>query len=381
MSGSPYPTQLATAPTPSADVTINVGGMALSGWEKVTVTRGCERLPASFELAVTERYPSQPTQIVIQPGAPCTVMIGQASIIVGYVDRYEASVTPTTHTVAVTGRSKCRDLVDCSAVVPNSAVGSCTPMSLAQSLAKPFGISVSGDAETPQLPQINIALGETPAEIIARVARYAVRLVYDDVDGNLVLAKVGTARHASGFAEGVNCQSWNVTYSSDDRYSEYISVLFSMQTMQELGNSGNLLGIAKDPGVSTYRPLIIVSEQFILGQSVALQRAQWEAQRRRGRSQALRVVCDSWFDSAGTLWTPNTLAAVSFPSVKLQAGAMWIVSEVTYNLDPEGGTFAEVTLMPPEAFTVEPTDLQAYDYQVEQAMQSLGGAAPSGTAQ
>jgi prophage tail gpP-like protein len=79
--------------------------------------------------------------------------------------------------------------------------------------------------------------------------------------------------------------------------------------------------------------------------------------RRAGRSRTVRVKVDSWRDSAGTLWTPNTLASVNLPSQKLVA-AGFLISEVSYVRNDEDGTTADITLMPPDAFRPEPILLQ-----------------------
>lgn len=39
------------------DLTLEVGGRAITGWSKVKVTRSIEKLPSSFELSLMDRYP------------------------------------------------------------------------------------------------------------------------------------------------------------------------------------------------------------------------------------------------------------------------------------------------------------------------------------
>ena len=50
-------------------------------------------------------------------------------------------------------------------------------------------------------------LGETPYQIIESMARYAGYLVYEDETGALVLDRVGTKPHASGFSLPGNIES------------------------------------------------------------------------------------------------------------------------------------------------------------------------------
>ncbi len=109
------------------------------------------------------------------------------------------------------------------------------------------------------------------------------------------------------------------------------------------------------------------------GHDLALSRAEWEMNRRVGRSQALTVVCDSWRDKGGTLWQPNAFAPLYLPQLKLAPDKPWIIGQVTFVRDGHQGTIAELMLMPKEAFSVEPSTLQPNDWQVGDALR--GGAA------
>jgi prophage tail gpP-like protein len=208
------------------------------------------------------------------------------------------------------------------------------------------------------IPQFNLMIGETAFEVIERVGRYRGLLAYEQPDGSLLLAQVGTESHASGFAEGVNVQSATASFSMDQRFSEYRVFLQSMDVLADLGDGGNLLAVVKDPNVPRHRMHAIIAEAASgAGLDVAKQRGKWEAARRAGRSRMVTIETDSWRDSAGALWTPNMLATLDMPTVKL-ASESWIISEVSYQRDGEKGTTAELVLMPPDAFLPEPVVLQ-----------------------
>jgi prophage tail gpP-like protein len=88
---------------------------------------------------------------------------------------------------------------------------------------------------------------------------------------------------------------------------------------------------------------------------------EWDANRRRARSYAVNVTCDSWRDSARTLWDINTLAPVDLPALKL--GKTWVIGQVTFTRD-ESGQHAHLVLMGQEAFSPEPMgDLQPQQVQ------------------
>lgn len=335
------------------ELTLTVGGRELTGWTEVRVTRGIERCPSDFEIGMTELYPGQADAFMVQPGDACTVKLGDDLVLTGYVDRANYSISPGQHTVAVVGRSKCADLVDCSAEWPGSQITIADMLAIAQKLAQPYGITVSAPgSKGVRVEQFNLMIGETAFEIIERVGRYSALLAYDQPDGNLVLAQAASVTAASGFTEGENVQFASMTFSSDQRFSDYQCFMQSMDVLGDVGEGGNLLATAKDPGVARHRVRMIVSEAPSGGRDFAQQRATWEANRRIGRSAQLNVITDGWRDGAGVLWTPNTLVPLSLPILKCGSEdekAMWLITEVAYRRD-NGGTTCALTIMRPEAF-------------------------------
>ena len=359
----------------SDDFVLVVDGVRWGGWTSASITRGIERMPSSFVVELTERNPSDGSVIDIKPGSPCQVLLGSDPVLTGYIDRYDASISAESHTVRIVGRSKSEDMVDCSAEWNTSQISSTSALDLAQKLAKPYGITVSSlSGPGVAIPQFNIQLTESAWDILERAARYSKLLAYDDTDGNVLLAQVGATKAAGGLSQGVNVQSASVSLTMDQRFAEITVVPFGTDTLQDqraaTGTGGDLVSqspSAKDPGVRPDRKLVIVSEQILVNDvNVAQARADWEVARRYGRSQAVRVVTDSWRDGGKKLWAPNTLVDIDLPTLKL-VRKTWCISEITYSRAADGGTVAEIELMPPEAFQPELELLNAYDQQLIQA--------------
>lgn len=348
------------------EVVIIIDGKALTGWEEVHVVRGCERVPSAFDVAATERYPGQYGEVWIEAGAPCQVTIGGTVVLTGYVDRVSRSLSPHGHTVRVQGRSKIEDIIDCSVtgdVIKGMQVTVANLMKLATAICTPYKISVrslTGDDIPITAPGMNAVpfsanIGQTGYELIEEVARYAQVLAYDNEMGDLILARAGAGgMMASGFAEGVNVQHASCTLTMDQRFREYVPHLMSTNVFGNQGIATQQLHKVLDTSVPRFRQLAVISEQTQFATFLANQRAQWEKARRYGRSQAIRLVCDSWRDGAGTLWQPNAKAEVALPSIKCHPTDPWVISEVTYSRDAAQGTTAELLLMPIEAFTQEP---------------------------
>jgi prophage tail gpP-like protein len=341
-------------------VAITCNDLTVSGWTEIEISGGLDRAPAIFSLAVTEQSPGVLKPIAINPGDPCTVTIGGDLVLTGYVNRVDRSITAAGHAVRVSGRSRLQDLVDCHATPASLSINSQSVGSVARELVAPFvGITV-------QLPDgdglgLDYSTGvnwqETPWEIITEIATYEGLLVHDDAHGDLIICKVGSTKMASGFAEGVNVQSVDATAADDMLFSTYIPVLNAQDSLAMTGPGGNRAGSpVTDPLVKRYRPYVEVSDQPRQGQQLAQQRAVWDATRRRGRSRQIDLTCDSWRDSAGTLWTHNVLAPVDIPSVYV-SGVEWIIASWTFIRNAQAGTLAKLTLMSPDAFSVEPTSL------------------------
>jgi prophage tail gpP-like protein len=345
--------------TPSNDLKLVVGTSQLSGWTRVRVSRGVERCPSDFEIEMTEKYPGQPFDITVQPGDACQVMIGADLVITGYVDRVSPSLDPRTHSITVSGRGKCQDLVDCAAEWPGGQILGSSVLDIATKLASYYGITVSCTGEAGSgIPQFNLMLGETAYDVIERICRYRALLPYEGVDGNLILGAIGTMQAANGFTEGINVEKAKAIFSIDQRYSEYLAFLQSVDVFTDTGDGGNLFATVNDPTVLRHRRRVIIAEAGGGGRDVAIQRANWECARRYGRSFVVALTTDSWRDSAGALYTPNTLVPLALPTLKV-TGKTWVVSDVTYMRD-ENGTRASLMIMPQTAFYPEPILLQPF---------------------
>ena len=342
-------------------------GQIVVGWTSVSVNRGVERFPASFEVRGTAKLPSEMKR-VLPLNTPCQISIGGHVVLTGYVERITSTETDGQHAVTWAGRGRCCDLADCAALLDNQTRLLTNLTALAKALVKPFAgpiqvITPNGDGYSRPYPQVTINLGESPYDIIERVARYEGLLVYENADGNLVLARAGTVQHSSGFIEGQNVQGAEYAASTDGRYSIYIPLLMSIDTLSRNNaapqDSGNAAGKpAYDPLITRYRPRIIVSEQNIGDDFLAAQRAQWEATRRLGEAFRVTITTDSWLDSAGTPWTPNQLVSVYLPSLLLDA-ENFVIVDVHFHRAEGGGTSAVLRLMLPGGLTVQPEALNA----------------------
>lgn len=339
------------------DVSISLGAAGaqtiLSGWQTVRITPGIERLPPDFDVTYTEPLPGT-TSGIAAPGMNCVLSIGSDAVITGYIDRVIDRMTATEHVLTLTGRGQTQDLVDCAAVWGGAMFSNVTALDMATKLAAPYGIvAITDEADLPRLPIVMVNIGETVFEIIDRVCKLSGLLAFEQPDGTLLLTRVGTAQAASGFQQGTNVQEASFENSMDQRFSDYTVVYPGNQLLGDIGDSPLTTYTYKDSGVPRYRQKYIELLSNSVMTQLSQQQAMWEMNRRIGRSQIVRVTADSWRDSGGTLWTPNTLADVELPALKVPKTQL-LIGEVTFKRGLDTGTTAEVELMPPAAFDVEP---------------------------
>jgi prophage tail gpP-like protein len=367
-------------PDPANQVSIIIGNSAsgMSGWENVSITRSAEAFPNSFTVTASDQYSNDPTRAATFPTGPgekCKVMIGNDLVITGYIDRYVTNIGPESHSITISGRGLCEDLVDCSADLVNTpgmqgaTITASNAEDLAQKLCVPFGLKakcIPNDKGRKLLP-FTIWLSETPYEIIERVCGYTAFLAYEDETGQLILDRVGTNKMASGFTMPGNIEGASSSLSIDQRYSNYTVVFNSVAQFNELSPVINNRGFASDKKMPRYRPLIIVSAQYDPDRNhdLSQERANWEMARRYGRSQAIRLTCDGWRDTAGKLWQPNYLADINAPALKI-TNKQWVIGTVTFRKDMSG-THADVVLMPPDAFQPQPQPLFMWDMELMQS--------------
>lgn len=349
----------------ATDLVLKVGGRQLTGWAGVAVTRSIEQIPNTFEIEATEASPAYSDAAMVQAGQACTVSLGADTVLTGYVDTVSSGYSVGQHTVRIQGRGKCQDLVDCSAEWPNGQISGANAFEIAQKLAAPYGITVKNltDPGKP-VPQFNLNFGETVTDILELICRHAAVLYYEDAQGNLVLDDAGGSLPViGGFVEGQNVQAATALRSKAQRYSEYTCSLLAVNTLGVFDgkslptNDGLFFYTAKDPAVGRNRKLYIVAEGVQGGLKLAENRALWEAARRAGRGEQVNLTADSWRDSKGKLWAPNTLAAVHLPRLGIKH-AQLCIAEVTYRFSAGQGRTADVRLMRRESFLPQPIQLQ-----------------------
>jgi len=325
-----------------AKVELYVNGMIYGGWKRASIQRGIEQIAGQFELAVSERWPGQPTKRPIHAGDACEVRAEGEPVITGYVDDVGMSYDATTHEISFRGRDATGLLVDCSAPTKQWIAGM-TLEQIATEVCKPYGVGVTVKADVGNrfAPRRNNE-GESVFEMLTDLAKQRGVLLVSDGLGNLVITRAGTTKVSTSLVSGQNILRADLQSSMREWYHDYVV------KAQPAGD-----GTFEDPKATATdtsnprveRNLLIVTSEF---DSLAMldRRADWEMRTRAAQASRVTVTVQGWAHADG-IWQPNTLVRLTDEILGIDRDLL--IAGVTLTLDDQG-TRTDLDLAIPEAF-------------------------------
>ncbi|OUS51472.1 phage tail protein [Shewanella sp. SACH] len=343
----------------SEAIVLKAGGNIYEGWTKISVTRSLDAMSGAFDLELTWRWQNNEEQyrkfvIPITQGQACTVDIGGERIITGYVDDWVPSYDESTVTISVSGRDKTADLVDCSIDYPSGQFNNQTISQIAEAVCKPFGIKVIVNTAVGEpFQRIQIEQGETPHELLSRLAKQRGVLLTSDTFGNLVITRASKVKAGVSLILGENVKAARGRFSWRQRYSNFTikaaGAAHGNWDSAPISAVGGIKADIKDPQISRYRPLIIVNEEITTAEGAA-KRGQWERQRSIGKSNTAEYTVTGWrIPQTGKLWNINTLVPVVDQILGLDEEML--VLSVMFSED-DAGRLAVISVVRPETMDI-----------------------------
>lgn len=329
---------------------LQVEGVAFTGWQDVQITRSIEAASGAFTVSMDVRRP-----LPIRRGDRVTVKLSGELVIEGYVDTVRLEGSESSSRMSVSGRDKTSDLVDCSDVSEPGEWLDIELAALCQLVADPFGIDVRPRYGLGIAPFKRFARqpGESAWSAIERACRLRGILAHSAGDGTLLLERPGSDRAAGSLEEGRNLLAWSVQSSNAQRFQTYFVRAQHPGSDEFFGDQVALIqGEATDPGVTRYRPLLILAEGALVFEG-AQDRARWEATVRAARSAPVSASVQGWRQVPdGPLWIPNQLCDVSIQRAGFEQELL--VAEVTHSRSLESGEVTEITLVRADAYDPQP---------------------------
>lgn len=332
-------------------VTLRVNGLDYGGWLEVEITAGIERQCRDFSLAITRTWPgAKDIPRRVKAYDLCEVFIGDEKVITGYIDATPIRYNANSISVAVRGRSKTADLIDCSAKFATGQWRNRKLESIAADLAKTYGLKVITETDTGSaVIEHQIEPGETAFESIDRLLTARQLLCTDDEEGRLVLIEPGTGgRASSALVFGQNILSADTSLDYKDVYSDYKCVGQRSGNDYDSGVTvSSITATANDSTVPRYRLLIIQQSGQVTTQDCT-DRVAYERLYRAGKALETTYTVQGWRQGNGDLWKENQLVRVTDPVIGFNDELL--ISEVTYRIDANGTT-CSLKVVPAAAYS------------------------------
>ncbi|WP_261840945.1 phage baseplate assembly protein [Aliamphritea ceti] len=329
-----------------SNIKLHVNGYIYEGWKDVSVTRSIEEAAPKFTIGLSADFQNGTGVLPVQPGAACKLVLNNTVVITGYVDGITGSYDDKTHSYSITGRSAIGDLVDCSAIVKGGEFNNLTVTQIAESLCEPFGVKVRAETSVGERLAKHRTDDASPHSIIERACRRRGLILSSSPAGELIITTIGNRKVSTPLQTGGNVKKAGGSFSMNQRFNQYL-IKGQSDSSSDLASQIQAKGVATDPGVKRYRPLVVDAED---GETDLQSRAQFEATVRLGRSNKITYTVQGWEHDAG-LWEPNTLVRVVDSYFGIDA---WLlISTVVYGYSDGDGTIATITVMPKESFKVQ----------------------------
>lgn len=341
-----------------AIVQLYANGLIYEAWQDVTISMGIDHLVNEFTLKVSNRWSNGRVSNgppPIQRGTECRLTIDGETVITGRVLRATVGFDKDSWTLSLTGKDRAELLVRCSVELAPLEWRGLMAVEIVAAMAKPYGIPVALAADQ-GLPIETFALqaGEKVFAAIDRLCRMRSLLPFSDGKGGLVLGQAGNGRHAGVLHEARDIVlDGGADFSHEDRFSEY-----RVMESGGLGLPGTEgVATARDAGLPYYAPLTVLAE--MTGDDASFKtRADWEANTRQGRSDAINFTVKGWRDGgfSGALWRINNLVRVESPGIGISADML--IKALTFTQNDQAGTRTQLQLTRPEAYQPQPSKPQ-----------------------
>jgi prophage tail gpP-like protein len=386
---------------------VQLAGREITGWTTANVSAGIERMPRSFSLGLISTLDTALGDI--EHALPIQQLLevylvhdngNQDKVLTGYVDLISDNISDTEHALEYGGRGVCQDIVDCSSEIfgkPANELNGLPVNQVVTQLVEPYGIEVvveNDNATKPYNGLININVGDDCYSTIEQISRYVSCLVYENAYGDLVLGSPGSETPSQTVLSlgDMRVKSCKVTLDSSQMYSDYWVYTQGQASLLEIfgtqptgkhhdtmfDNRKNAQGGTRYRKKRLIKDLLLSPAIYKTSESPQQIYADWLGWRSNGRSQAVNVTVAGWTDAQDQLWTPNSLVTVLLPLQGYPKPTQLLISECSYGMALDGGTTTTMTLMPANAFGVEPT--QSTGLGPDLVAAATGTNAPASTA-
>jgi prophage tail gpP-like protein len=313
-----------------------------------------DKCVASFSLGLSLNGEDGDELPNAMPGDEVQVLYGLDLLLTGSVDSIEERADKESHSYTITGRSKTKDLVDCSATVTAQFKGQ-TLKSIASKLAEQYGVQVIVNAPDKVVGDFQVEHGETVFNALERLAENSKLYITDTADGHLVISQLNGDKSRNSIIRTAEENSGVIEVSrirtEEGRYSRVIVRSQKNSSDDDFGRSAAQINAESvDRNYRRNKTKIILADSAMTIED-ATARAEWEIQAAIGKSDVITYTVQGWRGNAGIIWRENMRLDVKDDFLGIDGE--YAISAIDYDITDDG-TNCTLVLMLPDAFLPEP---------------------------
>jgi len=325
-------------------VTISVGGLIWSGFERIDVRAAFNEAARSFTMDVAAELGASATNAIFGEGVDVAIFFNGDLVLTGIVDCREPEFEGESALITVSGRSRSADLIDGSAEHATGRFENKDPKEIGDEIARDYRARFETDQQLDKIEQYQLTPGESCFRCVEKLARQQGMTLSGTAEGNIRITKAGNERHAGGLIEGVNMLRGRASHNGANRHSKYV-----VRGQRPFGHGDENVQIeaeVDDDGVDRHRPIIIVEDE-----DTTKQRAKRRARNRRDRAagDALKatITVQGFRDDAGKVWEPGWLVWVESPFLDIAQDML--IESIAFT-QSERGSVSVLSLTDPRSY-------------------------------
>lgn len=338
-------------------IILEIDGVSYTGFTSANLNRDIEALAGDFNFTATAEATKN---FPIKRMSSVVIKINDIVKLTGYVEKISVSYDNGSHTINISGRDKTSVLIDSSVYGTRKFNAPTTLIKIIEKIISDLGADLKVINKTNETLKIKTPCEAEVAanafEFLDEQAKKLGCLLTTDGEGNVIIIRANTDKITSTKLQNIKGAENNIlscSFDLDDsqRFKKYKVIGQQIPTLDMANfNVTSSKGEATDNDCILNKKLIIHPETDV-DILDAKKRAQWEANVRRARSLKYNCTVQGWEYEAGKLWDFNKSIMVQDDFCDIEQDML--IKSVSYTLDESSGSKTEISLLVPDAYTLE----------------------------
>lgn len=359
-------------------ITLEVNGDVYTGFVEASVTQSMSDVANSFSFSASA---ADGAVLPFKGQEACRVYVDGNLKLTGTIELINIDGDGDTHSITLSGRGKCGDLLDSMLGPMEDIQGVLSLKTVCELVIAQLGLDIAViDNAKPALFEASVDMGspdpgEYAIDFLEPLARKRQVLLTEDENGDLTITRAKAPditprifgpyiHHRVGDPElKNNVLEYSFSRDFTGRYNIYrtigsMSVVAASAEEEQLSTLGlsakymaSQLAATRDTAIRKGRQFVLVDESAIPKGDTA-ERARWERDIRRARGDVYGVTVHGFDSPAGSQWETNSFVTVVSEYVGVNDKMM--VETITFDQSPDSRT--TLALIDKDAYTLSLTE-------------------------